>query len=59
VKPLAREFLLTSLEENIINQQKRKEFMLLDMKSSTTIAKSLGHVRYFEMLKEYYSDVDL
>ena len=31
--------------------------MFLDMKSSTTIAESLGHVKYFEMLKEYYSDL--
>lgn len=27
------------------------------MKSSTTIAESLGHVTYFEMLREYYSDL--
>ncbi|HMS65266.1 MAG TPA: adenylate/guanylate cyclase domain-containing protein, partial [Ignavibacteria bacterium] len=32
-------------------------FMFLDMKSSTTIAEKLGHVKYFEMLKEYYSDL--
>ena len=32
-------------------------FMFLDMKSSTTIAESLGHIRYFEMLQEYYSDL--
>lgn len=32
-------------------------FMFLDMKSSTTIAEKLGHVRYFKMLKEYYSDL--
>ena len=31
--------------------------MFLDMKSSTTIAEQLGHVRYFEMLKEYYVDL--
>jgi adenylate cyclase len=30
-------------------------FMFLDMKSSTTIAENIGHVRYFELLKEYYS----
>lgn len=29
-------------------------FMFLDMKSSTTIAEKLGHVRYFEMLRDYY-----
>ncbi len=30
-------------------------FMFLDMKSSTTIAESLGHERYFDFLKLYYS----
>ncbi|NRB53197.1 MAG: adenylate/guanylate cyclase domain-containing protein [Saprospiraceae bacterium] len=29
-------------------------FMFLDMKSSTTIAESLGHVKYFKLLREYY-----
>jgi len=32
-------------------------FMFLDMKSSTTIAENIGHVKYFEMLREYYSDL--
>jgi len=32
-------------------------FMFLDMKSSTSIAENLGHIRYFEMLREYYSDL--
>jgi adenylate cyclase len=32
-------------------------FMFLDMKSSTTIAENLGHVKYFEMLREYYFDL--
>ena len=32
-------------------------FMFLDMKSSTTIAEKLGHVKYFEMLSEYYADL--
>ena len=31
--------------------------MFLDMKSSTTIAENLGHVKYFEMLKEYFFDL--
>ncbi|MEL7003190.1 MAG: adenylate/guanylate cyclase domain-containing protein [Bacteroidota bacterium] len=30
-------------------------FMFLDMKGSTTIAERLGHVRYFELLGEYYN----
>ncbi|MEO7213643.1 MAG: adenylate/guanylate cyclase domain-containing protein [Mucilaginibacter sp.] len=37
--------------------QEERIFMFLDMRSSTTIAESLGHVRYFEMLKEYFSDL--
>ena len=32
-------------------------FMFLDMKSSTTIAEELGHVRYFNMLKDYFSTI--
>ncbi len=32
-------------------------FMLLDMKSSTTIAEKLGHEKYFVLLKRYYSDI--
>src|SRR5205085_4361151 len=32
-------------------------FMFLDMRSSTTIAEQLGHVRYFEMLQQYYNDL--
>ncbi|MBC7829000.1 MAG: adenylate/guanylate cyclase domain-containing protein [Chitinophagaceae bacterium] len=36
--------------------EEERIFMFLDMKSSTTIAENLGHVKYFEMLREYYSD---
>jgi adenylate cyclase len=32
-------------------------FMFLDMKSSTQIAEKLGHVLYFEMLQQYFSDL--
>jgi adenylate cyclase len=32
-------------------------FMFLDMKSSTTIAEKLGHVRYYKLLNEYYADI--
>lgn len=32
-------------------------FMFLDMKSSTTIAEKLGHLRYFDLLKNYYNDL--
>jgi len=37
--------------------EEKRIFMFLDMKSSTTIAEKLGHVKYFEMLKEYYYDL--
>ncbi len=38
-------------------KEEKRIFMFLDMKSSTTIAESLGHVKYFEMLREYYFDL--
>lgn len=37
--------------------EEERIYMFLDMKSSTTIAEKLGHVRYFEMLREYYVDL--
>jgi len=37
--------------------EEERIFMFLDMKSSTTIAEKLGHINYFEMLKEYFSDL--
>ncbi len=39
--------------------EEERIFMFLDMKSSTTIAESLGHVRYFEMLREYFFDLSV
>lgn len=33
----------------------KRIFMFLDMKSSTTIAEALGHVRYFKLLQKYYN----
>ena len=35
----------------------KRIFMFLDMKSSTTIAEKLGHIKYFELLSEYYFDL--
>ncbi|MGC6430227.1 MAG: adenylate/guanylate cyclase domain-containing protein [Jejuia sp.] len=32
-------------------------FMFTDMKNSTAIAEQLGHVTYFEFLKDYYNDL--
>lgn len=37
--------------------EEERIFMFLDMKSSTTIAEKIGHVRYFELLKAYYADL--
>ena len=37
--------------------EEERVFMFLDMKSSTTIAEHMGHVQFFEMLKEYYADL--
>jgi adenylate cyclase len=37
--------------------EEERIFMFLDLKSSTTIAENIGHVKYFEMLKEYYADL--
>ncbi len=35
--------------------QEARIFMFLDMKSSTTIAENLGHVKYFKLLNAYYA----
>jgi len=32
-------------------------FMFLDMKSSTTIAERLGHLKYYQLLNDYYADL--
>lgn len=37
-------------------KQENRIFMFLDMKSSTSIAEQLGHIQYFELLREYYMD---
>ena len=37
--------------------EEERIFMFLDMKSSTTIAEDIGHVKYFEMLTAYFSDL--
>ena len=39
--------------------EEERIFMFLDMKSSTAIAENLGHVTYFEMLKEYFFDLSV
>ncbi len=38
-------------------RQELRIFMFLDMRSSTTIAEKIGHVRYFELLNDVYADI--
>ncbi len=38
-------------------QEEERIFMFLDMKSSTTIAEQMGHVKYFGLLNRYYADM--
>ena len=35
-------------------KEERRIFMFLDMKSSTSIAEKLGHLKYFDLLQSYY-----
>lgn len=35
-------------------QEEERIFMFVDMKASTTIAEQLGHLDYFQLLREYY-----
>lgn len=37
--------------------QEERIFMFSDMKSSTTIAEKLGHIKYFDFLNDYYRDL--
>jgi class 3 adenylate cyclase len=38
-------------------QEVTRIFMFLDIKSSTGIAEQLGHVRYFELLNDFFADI--
>jgi len=35
----------------------KRIFMFLDLKSSTTIAEKLGHIKYFRLLNDFFSDI--
>jgi adenylate cyclase len=37
--------------------EEHRIFMFTDMRDSTSIAETLGHVRYFEFLRHYYDDL--
>jgi adenylate cyclase len=38
-------------------REEERIFMFLDLQSSTSIAESLGHKRYFELLRDLYEDI--
>ena len=38
-------------------REEERVFMFMDMRSSTTIAEKLGHIRYFELLQKCYFDI--
>ena len=38
-------------------KEEERIFMFLDMTASTSIAEHLGHVRYFDLLHDYYEDL--
>ena len=38
-------------------KEEERIFMFLDMRSSTTVAEKLGHVKYFELLQTYYNSL--
>lgn len=38
-------------------RQEMRVFMFLDMRSSTAIAEKLGHVKYFQLLNELFTDI--
>lgn len=38
-------------------KEEERIFMFLDMRSSTTMAETLGHIRYFDLLERYYDDL--
>ncbi len=38
-------------------KEEERIFMFLDIKSSTTLAETLGHKEYFKLLKDFYADI--
>jgi adenylate cyclase len=38
-------------------REERRIFMFLDIKSSTSIAENIGHMKYFELLSQFYKDI--
>lgn len=46
------------ISENISMSEVERIFMFLDLASSTQIAEKLGHVKYFELLNDFFNDLD-
>lgn len=44
--------------EDVGMSEEERIFMFLDITSSTSIAEQLGHVRYFELLNDFFKDID-
>jgi class 3 adenylate cyclase len=42
---------------DIATSQVERIFMFLDIKSSTAIAEKLGHLKYFELLNDFFNDI--
>jgi len=38
-------------------REEKRIFMFLDIKSSTSIAEKIGHMKYFELLSQFYKDI--
>jgi len=46
-----------STEETVGMSEVERIFMFLDITSSTSIAEKLGHVKYFELLNDFFMDI--
>jgi len=45
-------------KEDVGMSEEERIFMFLDITSSTAIAEQLGHIKYFELLNDFFRDVD-
>ena len=53
---------LSNSAQQVIKNKEMSEveriFMFLDLSSSTEIAEKLGHIKYFELLNDFFNDID-
>lgn len=47
----------TEIPETSPHAEVERIFMFLDLKGSTSMAESLGHVKYFSLLSDFFSDI--